>query len=255
MWAPKTRGIKEKPRQSLLGWTSCAFGRSLLVRRSWSEQVLGAANERISAFIEAEGLIGGASNADSNGFTDRPGGALRRAEPECTASAKVEAVVSTVDLKGGGKTAGASRKIENPCGFAVLLHECDAIERFKGADENGCGGADGLTDDVQHEVRAVVEENVGVTGGQIHRAYARRRPTEMMARRIPGRIRFRFHDAAAHAPGGQIMDDHFADEEAREGNSVGRKFRAAKTADRGCWIALAHGENGLATGSAAGAGQ
>lgn len=174
-----------------------SFGRNFLARENGAEQVLGAANERVASLVEAEELIGGPRDADSNGFADEPGGMLRRPEPQCAGSAKVEAVVAAVDLKSGGKTAGASRKIENPCGLAVLLHECDAIERFKGADENGCGCANGLTDDVEHKVRAVVEENVGVTGGQIHRANPRRGSSEMMARRIARRIRFRFHDAAA----------------------------------------------------------
>jgi len=174
-----------------------SFGRNFLARENGAEQVLGTADERVASLVEAEELIGRPRDADSNGFADEPGGMLRRAEPQCAGSAKVEAVVAAVDLKSGGKTAGASRKIENPCGLAVLLHECDAIERFKRADEDSCSGPGRFADNIEHEVRAVVEENVGVTGGQIHRANTRRGSSEMMACGIAGRICFRFYNAAA----------------------------------------------------------
>ena len=44
----------------------------------------------------------------------------------------------------------------------MALHQLDAIERLKSANEDRRSGAGGLADDVEHKVRAVVEKNVRV---------------------------------------------------------------------------------------------
>src|SRR6267378_7377929 len=124
----------------------------------------------------------------------------------------------------------------------MALHQFDAIERLESANENRRGGPGGLTDDVEHEVRAVVKKNVCVTGCEIHGANARRRTAEVMTSGIAGRVCLRFDDAAAEASTGEILDDHFPDEKAGEGDSIDREFRAAKTTDGECWIAFLHGE-------------
>src|ERR1700675_2660294 len=98
----------------------------------------------------------------------------------------------------------------------MTLHQFDAIERLESANENRCGGPGGLTDDVEHEVRAVVEKNVRVAAGEIHGANARRGTAEVMTSGIAGRVCFRFDNAAAEASTREIVDDHFADEEAGE---------------------------------------
>jgi hypothetical protein len=66
-----------------------------------------------------------------------------------------------------------------------------------------------------------------------------------MARWVARGIGFRFDDAAADASSGKIVDDHFADEKAGEGDGIGRKFRAAKRTDRRCGVAFIHGKNYL----------
>jgi len=55
-----------------------------------------------------------------------------------------------------------------------------------------------------------------------------------MTRGIAWWICFRFDDAAAEASSGKIVDDHFADEKAAEGDSIDGKFRAAKSTDGEC---------------------
>jgi len=72
---------------------------------------------------------------------------------------------------------------------------------------------------------------------------------------IAGRVCFRFDDAAVEASTGDIVDDHFPDEKAGEGDSIDREFRAAKTTDGEYWIAFVHGGNCLPASCAAGAGQ
>src|SRR5882672_12350821 len=95
----------------------------------------------------------------------------------------------------------------------MTLHQFDAIERLKSANEDRRGGAGGLADDVEHEVRAVVEKNIRVTGSEIHGANARRGSAKMVTRGITGGIGFRLDDAAAESSSGEIVDDYFADEE------------------------------------------
>src|SRR2546430_1821174 len=48
---------------------------------------------------------------------------------------------------------------------------------------------------------------------------------------VAGRIGFRFHDAAAEASRGEIVDDDFPDEETSEHDGVRGKFRATETAN------------------------
>ncbi len=153
------------------------------------------------------------------------------AQPERAGSAEVEAVVATVDLKSGSEAPGAAGEIEEPGGLAMALHELDAFERFEGTDED-CGGDSGrLAHDIEHEVRAIVEKNVGVAGGEVHRADARSGAAEMMSGGIAGRIGLRFHNAAAEAARGEIVDDNSSDEEASEIDGVRWKLSAAEAAD------------------------
>ena len=176
-------------------------------------------------------MIGGTGNANADGFSD---GANRMAgftQPEGAGGAKVEAVVAAIDLKSGGQASGAAGDIEKPSGLAVALHELDALKRFEGADEDRRGSSHGLAHDIEHEVRAIAEKNVGVAMSEIHRTNARSRATEVMSGGVAGRIGFRFHDAAAEAARGEIVDDDSPDEETSEHDGVRRKFSAAKAAD------------------------
>ena len=196
------------------------------------EQALGAADEGIATLVEAQELIGGTSNADADGFSDWPDGMAGFAEPERAGSAKVEAVVATVDLKSGSEAPGAAGEIEESRGLAMALHELDAFERFEGADEDCGGDSGGLAHDIEHEVRAIIEKNVSMAGVEIHRPDTRSRAVEMMSRGIAGRIGFRFHNAAAEASLGEIVDDDPSDKETSEIDGVRWKFSAAKAADR-----------------------
>ena len=139
--------------------------------------------------------------------------------------------MATVDLKSGGEASGAAREIEKPGRLAVALHDLDAIEGLERADEDGRGDSRRLADDIEHEVRAIIEKNIDMAGSEIHRANARSRATEMMSRGITGRISFRFHDAAANPARGKIVDDNFSNEEASELDGVRWKFAAAEVAN------------------------
>ena len=76
-----------------------------------------------------------------------------------------------------------------------------------------------------------------------------------MACWVTRRIRFRFDDAAADASSGKIVNDHFANEKAGEGDGIDGKFRAEERTDRQCAVAFVHGENCLLVRCAARVGQ
>jgi hypothetical protein len=139
--------------------------------------------------------------------------------------------VAPIDLKSGGEASGAGRETEKLTGLALALHQLDAIEGLKGPDENGRGDSRRLADDIEHEVRAIVEKNVGVAWTEIHRANARSRSAKMMSRGIARRIGFCLYDAAAQPARGKIVDNDFSDEEASELDGVRWKLGAAEAAD------------------------
>jgi len=140
--------------------------------------------------------------------------------------------VRAVDLECGGEASGAPREIKKSTGLAVFLHEFEALERFDCTDQDrgSCSGR--LAHNIQHEVRAVIEKNVGVTGREIHRTDSRSRAAEVMSRGITGRIGLRLHDAPAEASGGEIVDDNFSDKETSEFDSVRWKLATTQTVDR-----------------------
>ena len=116
-------------------------------------------------------------------------------------------------------------------GLAVALHKLDALERFERSDENGRGDSGALAHNIEHEVRAIIEKNIGVARGEIHRANTRSRSAKVMSGGIAGRIGFRFHDAPAETARGEIVDDNFSDEEVRQLDGISRKLSATETAD------------------------
>ena len=175
----------------------------------------GAADERIAALEEAKEPAGGAGDADAHAFADGAGGVADFAEPEFFVFAKIHAVVTAIDLQSLREAARPAGEIAKLGGVAMALHDFDAFERLERANQDSRGGFPRLAHNVEHEVRAVVEENVDVAGGEIHRADAQRGPAKMMPSGIARWVRFGFDDAAAHASGGKFVNHDFADEEAR----------------------------------------
>src|SRR6266513_3336877 len=192
---------------------------------------LGAADKGIAALVKAKELIGGTGNADVDGFSNRANGMAGFAQPERAGGAEVEAVVAAIDLKSCGEASWTAGEVEKPSSLAVALHELQALKRFEGANEDCRGGSHGFAHHIEHEVRAIVEKNVGVAMSEIHRTNARSRAAEVMSRGIAGRIGFRFHEAAAEASRREVVDDDFPDEETSEHDGVRGQLRAAETAN------------------------
>jgi hypothetical protein len=229
---------------------SLCVERRILAALDGEKKAFWTANERIAALVKPEKLVGGPGNADADGFSDWSRGTAGFAKPEGTMDAKVEAVVTAIDLKSGGEASGAAREIKKLTGFAVALHEFNAIEGFERADEDGRSDSGRFANDVQHEVRAVIEKNIGMAGLEIHRTNARSRAAKMMPGGIARWISFRLHDAAAQATRGKIVDNHFSDEEASQLDGVRRKFGPAEAVDcefrRGGFQSFASRGHGMA---------
>ncbi len=66
---------------------------------------------------------------------------------------------------------------------------------------------------------AAIEEQRAITGGK---------PAKRVARRVADHVGFGFDDTPAHPALRMLVDQGLADQEPREGRSVGRKLGAAK---------------------------
>jgi len=207
--------------------------------------VFWAAHERIAALVEAKSTLSGARDADPNGFADSAGRKIRGGEPQRSAAAQIQAVVATVDSKSSGEAAGSARQVERTSGFAMALHEREALEGLDRADENRSRGSLRLADDVEHVMRAVIEEYVCMAGGEIHRANSRSGTAKVVSRGIAGRVGLDFHDAPADAAGRKIVHHDFANEKACELNRSDRKFRPLQAAKRKFFVRMVHGQGKL----------
>ncbi len=160
--------------------------------------------------------------------------------------------MAAINLQSGGEAAGSAHKIEQASSFSMALHMFNAFERFQGANEDGRGGSRRFTDHVEHKVRAVIEKDVHMAGGEIHGTNARCGPAEVMTGGIAGRIRFRLHDASAEAAGRKLMNDDFADQKARQRDCARWEFGAAQAANGNFLIGALHGCWHLGPGSVSG---
>ena len=190
-------------------------------------------------------------NADSNGFADGASSKAGDAEPQRPGGAQIQAIVAAVDLKSSSETAGTTGEIEKASGLAMNLHQLDSLERFESANEDGRGGSGRFADDIEHEMRSIVKENVRVALAEIHGADARSGSAKMVPGRIAGRISFGFDDASDEPPRGEIVNDNFSNQKACESDRVLRKFRTTQTADEEFCVGCLHGDESLWSGGTA----
>ena len=85
-----------------------------------TEQPLGSADKRITAFVESQQLVSRASDADAHGFSDWAGRPIHFSQPERAGAAKIESVVPAINLQGGGQAARSTGQIEKPSRLAIL---------------------------------------------------------------------------------------------------------------------------------------
>ena len=116
--------------------------------------------------------------------------------------------------------------------MAVLLHLRDALEGFEGADEDAAADSGDFGADIEHEVVAVAEIDVGVAAAKEHGAIARGRSAKVVRGGIARRVGLGFDDVAAKAGAGELANDNFADKKAGQGDRVHWQLGAAEATDR-----------------------
>jgi hypothetical protein len=125
----------------------------------------------------------------------------------------------------------------------VKLHLVYAFERLKRTDQHPASNVQGFRGDIEHEMIAVGEVDVGVAAAEKHRAIARGGPSKMMGGGIARRIGFGFDDAADKLAGWEFANHHLADEETGEGDGPSGQLGAAEASNQDASSAAIH--NGL----------
>ena len=209
-----------------------------------------AADEKAAARIEAKEAVGGSGDADARAFAEDdgppglgsgPARAADGAEPERAGSAEIRGIERAVDAQSGGEAPRAAREVEQAGGFTMLFHLRDTLKGLECADQDAAADADSFRADVEHEVIAIAEIDVGVASAKKHGAVARGGAAKMVSGGIALWIRLRFHDTAAKPGAGEFADDNFADEKAGQRDSVPRQLGAAEAADGNGSFAGCHG--------------
>src|ERR1700724_3513479 len=176
------------------------------------------ADEGAAALVEAKEAVRRAGDANTRALAEHWGtagfgcGTARAgegSEPERTWGTEIRAVERAVDAQGGGKTPRTAREVEQAGGFAVLSHLLDAVEGLERADQDTAADASDFRGDVEHEVVAVAEIDVGMAAAKKHGAIARRRSAKVMGGGVALRIGFGFHDAPPEQKAGEFADDIF----------------------------------------------
>jgi len=209
-----------------------------------------ATDEGAAALIEAKEAVYGSGDADARtlaeddgppGFGSGPAGAGDGAEPERAGSAEIRGIEGAVDAQSGGEAPRTAREVEQTGSFTMLLHLRDTLKGLERADQDAPADSDRFCADVEHEVIAIAEIDVGVASAKKHGAIARGGAAKVVSGGIALRIRLRFHDTAAKPDAGEFADDNFADEKACQRDSVPRQLGAAEAPDGNGSFAGCHG--------------
>jgi hypothetical protein len=86
--------------------------------------------------------------------------------------------------------------------LAVALHLGDALEWFQGADQDAASDTDNFGADIEHEVIAIAEIDVGMAAAKKHSAIAGGGSAKVVRGGIALGVGFGLDDAAAEAGAG-----------------------------------------------------
>jgi hypothetical protein len=199
------------------------------VKEGSGTEAKGTADEGVAALVKAEQAVGGAGDADAAALAEeKPAGGRgggvgggEGGEPEGAGSAEVGAVEGAINAEGSGQAAGAAGEVQEVLGVAVKLHLRDAVDGLKSADEDAAADSGDFGTDVEHEMVAIAEIDVGVAAAEEHGASARGGAAKVVGGGVTLGVSLGFDDAAAEARSGEFADDDFADQEAGQGDGVG----------------------------------
>src|SRR5450755_4232392 len=111
----------------------------------------------------------------------------------------------------------------------MLLHPLYALQRLERTNQYAARNSFRLAGHIQHKMRTIVKEHVGVSRMQIHRPNPRRRPAKMMSGRITRWISLSLDNSSAQSSASQLMNHNFADQEPRQLHRVMRQLRAPQS--------------------------
>jgi hypothetical protein len=94
------------------------------------------------------------------------------------------------------------------------LHLRDTLKGLERTDQDAPADSDRFCADVEHEVIAIAEIDVGVASAKEHGAIARGGAAKVVSGGIALWVGLSFHDTAAKPGAGEFADDNFADEKA-----------------------------------------
>jgi hypothetical protein len=209
-----------------------------------------ATDERAATLIEAKEAVGGSGDADARalpeddgpaGFGRAPAQAADGTEPKRAGSAEIRGIEGAVDAQSGGEASRAAREVEQAGSFTLPLHLRDTLKGLERADQDAAADSDRFRADVEHEVIAIAEIDVGVASAEKHGAIARGGAAKVVSGRIALWVGFCFHDTAAKPGAGEFADDNFADEKAGQRDGVRRQLGAAEAPDGNGSFAGCHG--------------
>ena len=127
---------------------------------------------------------------------------------------------------------GPRAEIVEACSAAAALHLGDAFERLQSTNQDTSAYARHFGTDVEHEVVAVREVDVGAAALQIHHLVSWRRASVVVRGRIFRRVGLCFDDASGHSQSGKVADDELADQISRQRHRADRQLRPAQAPDR-----------------------
>ena len=213
--------MSRKPLSGMEGLGSTDVRAAALVEAQEAVSSAGDSDARTLAQEQAErcGVAGGAPGSSANGKPERAGGA------------QIDTVEGAVDLQRGGQPTRTARKVQEAGSVPMLFHPRDTFERLKSADEHAAADSRNFGGDVEHEVIAIAEVNVGMATAQEHGAIARRWTTKVMGGRVTLRVSLGFDNASSQARAVKFPHDDLADQEAGERHGVRGQCSASQKAE------------------------
>src|ERR1700730_590321 len=152
-------------------------------------------------------------------------------EPQRPPAAEIDSIVAAIDLKGRRQPPRATSQIQNLGTIAMLFHQLNSLQRLNRSNQYTARRPRRFAADIQHEMRSVIEEYIGVPRRKVHRLNTWGRATKMMACGIVWWVGFRFDDTPAHTAVRKFMHDGFPYEESGQCNRIAWQFRSSQAAN------------------------
>jgi hypothetical protein len=177
-------------------------------------------DEQVAPNVESQQGVGGFRDADPFAQPDFAVCLTVGSYPQRTGLAQVDPVQPAINPQGHGQPPWPPTEISQRGGFAVLLHERDAIDGLDGPDQHTRSDAGRFARHVQHERDAVGEINISVPVREEKCPVARGHAAIGVTGGVADRIGLGLDDAAMHDAFSLCPHEYFADEKTREFDGI-----------------------------------